>query len=88
MQKSDGGFVYATTDLAAIQHRAAVEKADRILYVTDAGQSLHFKQALLTMRPAPSPPSPPLPPQPYSAFKGNRSQVRTGVCTMSYSSGI
>jgi arginyl-tRNA synthetase len=45
VQKSDGGFNYATTDLAAIRHRIEFgdgEKADRVLYVTDAGQAQHF----------------------------------------------
>lgn len=43
IQKSDGGYNYDTTDLAAIRHRIFVEKADRIIIVTDAGQSLHFQ---------------------------------------------
>lgn len=43
VQKSDGGFTYDTTDIAAMRHRIEVEKADRIIIVTDAGQSLHFK---------------------------------------------
>lgn len=43
VQKSDGGYNYDTTDMAAIRHRTEVEKADRIIYVTDAGQSLHFQ---------------------------------------------
>ena len=45
IRKSDGGFNYATTDLAAIKHRVQLkdgEGADRVLYVTDAGQSQHF----------------------------------------------
>jgi arginyl-tRNA synthetase len=42
VQKSDGGYNYDTTDMAAVRHRVAVEKADRIIIVTDAGQSLHF----------------------------------------------
>jgi len=45
VRKSDGGFNYATTDLAAIRHRTELEdgeRADRVLYVTDAGQSQHF----------------------------------------------
>lgn len=45
VRKSDGGFNYATTDLAAIRHRtefADGENADRVLYVTDAGQAQHF----------------------------------------------
>ncbi|MBS3903509.1 MAG: arginine--tRNA ligase [Anaplasmataceae bacterium] len=43
IQKSDGGYNYDTTDMAAIRHRVLVEKADRIIILTDAGQSLHFQ---------------------------------------------
>lgn len=43
VQKSDGGYNYDTTDLASIRHRLEVEKGDRLIYVTDAGQSQHFK---------------------------------------------
>lgn len=43
VQKSDGGYNYDTTDLAAIRYRIFVDKADRIIYVTDLGQSLHFQ---------------------------------------------
>ena len=43
VKKTDGGFLYATTDLAAIKHRSAIEKAQRVLYVTDVGQSQHFE---------------------------------------------
>lgn len=49
VRKSDGGFNYATTDLAAVRQRTLMpkeengEKADRVLYVTDAGQSQHFQ---------------------------------------------
>jgi arginyl-tRNA synthetase len=43
VQKSDGGYNYDTTDLAAIRQRIEEEKADRIIYVTDSGQSLHFQ---------------------------------------------
>lgn len=42
IQKQDGGFNYSSTDLAAVFHRVYEEKADRIIYVTDAGQALHF----------------------------------------------
>ncbi len=42
VQKSDGGYNYDTTDLAAMRHRTEVEKAARIILLTDAGQSLHF----------------------------------------------
>jgi arginyl-tRNA synthetase len=44
VQKTDGGYMYSTTDLAAIRQRVITEKADRVLYVTDAGQSSHFAQ--------------------------------------------
>lgn len=42
IQKSDGGYNYGTTDIVAIRHRIEIEKADRIIYVTDAGQATHF----------------------------------------------
>lgn len=42
IRKSDGGYLYATTDLAALQHRIEAEKGERILYVTDSGQEQHF----------------------------------------------
>jgi arginyl-tRNA synthetase len=44
IQKSDGGYLYATTDLAALWYRNDTLKADKILYVVDARQSEHFKQ--------------------------------------------
>lgn len=43
VQKSDGGYNYGTTDMAAIRHRIEEEKADRLIYVVDAGQSTHFQ---------------------------------------------
>eukprot|EP00624_Nannochloropsis_granulata_P002440 evm.model.NODE_22250_length_37452_cov_20.338779.2 len=52
VQKTDGGFLYATTDLAAARHRAVEEKAERILYVTDAGQASHFDQVFQVARQA------------------------------------
>ena len=42
VQKSDGGFNYATTDLAALKYRVQKDQASRIIYVTDAGQANHF----------------------------------------------
>jgi arginyl-tRNA synthetase len=46
VQKSDGGFNYATTDLAAIRYRFGAapdgDGARRVIYVTDAGQANHF----------------------------------------------
>ncbi|MBD1893717.1 arginine--tRNA ligase [Coleofasciculus sp. FACHB-129] len=44
VQKSDGGYNYATTDLAALRYRIEQDRADRIIYVTDAGQANHFTQ--------------------------------------------
>ncbi|MGA1409256.1 MAG: arginine--tRNA ligase [Prochlorotrichaceae cyanobacterium] len=44
IQKSDGGYNYATTDLAALRYRIGQDQVQRIIYVTDAGQSSHFAQ--------------------------------------------
>ena len=44
VQKSDGGYLYATTDLAAVQYRTGEIGAERILYCTDNRQILHFQQ--------------------------------------------
>lgn len=52
LQKSDGGYNYATTDVAALYHRVTEEKADRIIYVVDGGQSLHFQMIFAACRKA------------------------------------
>jgi arginyl-tRNA synthetase len=44
VQKSGGGFLYATSDLAAIRYRAQQLHADRVLYFVDQRQALHFNQ--------------------------------------------
>jgi arginyl-tRNA synthetase len=44
VQKTDGAYNYATTDLAAIRYRIQTDQSDRIIYITDAGQSDHFAQ--------------------------------------------
>ncbi len=44
VQKSDGGYLYSTTDLAAIDYKCQELDIDRALYVVDARQSLHFQQ--------------------------------------------
>lgn len=43
VRKSDGGYGYASTDMAALRHRINEEQADWIIYVTDSGQSVHFQ---------------------------------------------
>jgi len=43
IQKSDGAYLYATTDLAALRYRVNKLKADKIIYVTDTRQKLHFE---------------------------------------------
>uniref|UniRef100_A0A0N5B571 Probable arginine--tRNA ligase, cytoplasmic n=1 Tax=Strongyloides papillosus TaxID=174720 RepID=A0A0N5B571_STREA len=48
--KTDGGFTYDTSDLAAIQQRLFEEKADWVLYVIDAGQSLHMETIFAAAR--------------------------------------
>ena len=44
VQKSDGGYLYSTSDLACLRRRIGDFKADRVLYFVDARQALHFKQ--------------------------------------------
>ena len=44
IQKSDGAFNYMTTDLAALEYRCNRWQPDKIIYVTDGRQQLHFKQ--------------------------------------------
>jgi len=44
VQKKDGGYLYSTSDLAAIRFRVNELKADRIIVFSDARQSLHMKQ--------------------------------------------
>lgn len=41
--KSDGGYTYDTSDLAALQQRVLEEKGDWLIYVVDSGQALHFQ---------------------------------------------
>lgn len=50
VQKSDGGYNYATTDLAALRYRIQQDHADRLIYVTDAGQANHFAQVFQVAR--------------------------------------
>lgn len=52
IQKTDGAFLYATTDLAAIRYRTRTLHADRVIYVTDARQELHFRMVFATARAA------------------------------------
>jgi len=44
VRKSDGGYNYTTSDLACVESRVAEYDPERIVYVTDARQQLHFKQ--------------------------------------------
>src|SRR3546814_68783 len=48
--KADGGYLYATTDLAAVRYRNSVLKADRVLYFVDQRQALHFQQVFEVAR--------------------------------------
>ncbi|MDH4274783.1 MAG: arginine--tRNA ligase, partial [Gammaproteobacteria bacterium] len=50
VQKSDGGYLYATTDLAAVRYRTQTLAAQRILYFVDARQNLHLKQVFAIAR--------------------------------------
>ncbi|MFI6678432.1 arginine--tRNA ligase [Kribbella sp. NPDC050470] len=50
VRKSDGGFGYSATDLAAVRHRVSTLHADRIVYVVDHRQALHFEQIFTLAR--------------------------------------
>ena len=50
IRKSDGAFLYSTTDLATLKYRANHFKADKIWYVTDLRQALHFQQLFATAK--------------------------------------
>lgn len=50
VRKSDGGYLYATTDLAGVKRRVQTLGADRVIYCVDARQALHFKQVFETAR--------------------------------------
>ncbi len=50
VRKTDGGYMYGTTDLAAVRYRARVLKADRCLYVVDSRQAQHFQQLFVVAR--------------------------------------
>ena len=50
IRKSDGGFLYATTDLATLEYRENRWKPDSVWYVTGAPQQLHFEQVFATAR--------------------------------------
>ena len=50
VQKAGGGYLYATTDLAAIRYRSQQLKADRVLYFVDQRQALHFQMAFEAAR--------------------------------------
>lgn len=52
IQKTDGAFLYATTDLAAVRFRVRELHADRVIYVTGAPQALHFQMVFATARAA------------------------------------
>ncbi|CDZ95540.1 arginine--tRNA ligase [Pseudomonas saudiphocaensis] len=50
VQKAGGGYLYATTDLAAMRYRSQQLKADRALYFVDQRQALHFQMAFAVAR--------------------------------------
>jgi arginyl-tRNA synthetase len=52
LRKSDGGYGYDTTDLAAIRYRIVDLKADRLIYLVAAEQSLHFQMLFAVARQA------------------------------------
>ena len=83
VQKSDGGYLYASTDLATIRHRAEVLEADRVLYFTDSRQALHFQQVFaVAERAGFKPPAMRLQHMPFGAMLGKDNRpfkTRTGA---------
>ena len=52
IQKADGGYLYGTTDVAAVKFRAETLCAKRLLYFVDSRQSQHFAQVFWTAKQA------------------------------------
>lgn len=52
IEKSGGGYLYGTTDLAAIRYRVGTLHASRVIYLVDARQSQHFAQVFATAKKA------------------------------------
>lgn len=52
LQKTDGGYLYATTDMATVRERVRTFKADTVIYVVDARQKLHLEQVFQGVRQA------------------------------------
>ncbi|MFN0010836.1 MAG: arginine--tRNA ligase [Phycisphaerales bacterium] len=52
IRKRDGGFLYATTDMAGVRHRVQKLGADRVVYTVDARQADHFRQVFAAARKA------------------------------------
>jgi len=50
IRKQDGAFLYGTTDLATLAHRRKTWDPERVLYVTDMRQQLHFQQVFAGWR--------------------------------------
>jgi arginyl-tRNA synthetase len=48
--KSDGGYTYDTSDLAAVRQRVSEENGTRIIYVADNGQAVHFQSVFAVAR--------------------------------------
>ena len=48
--KSDGGFTYDTSDLAALRQRVEEDKGDWLIYVVDSGQARHFQSVFAVGR--------------------------------------
>lgn len=72
IQKSGGGYLYSSTDLAALRYRVNELNADRVLYFIDARQSLHMKQVFITGRKAGyAPRSVSLEHHPFGTMMGN-----------------
>ena len=78
IRKSDGGYNYATTDLATIRFRVEKLHADRALYVVGTDQALHFKMVFAVAREAGWLPDRPTSSTPRSAWCRARTAAGCG----------
>ena len=71
VRKSDGSYLYHSTDIAALRYRIDTLRADRVLYIVDARQALHFRQLFALARAAGYSADASLEHHPFGAMLGN-----------------
>ena len=71
VRKSDGSYLYHSTDIAALRYRIEALRADRVLYIVDARQALHFRQLFALAKAAGYVAGASLEHRPFGAMLGN-----------------